>query len=499
MRIQATVSTGGASTPHPLLDGNIDNDTTAYTPVAGSMIIANSSNLWDGLPASFAGLFLNLDPITGLPAWTNTKTFFSSSVPALIIVQAAAGSGALLELQDDSANLLSFFATDGRLAVRRTTIGTGVALDVGGSGTGTVGTVRVNRGDAANQYVVLAEHASSPGTAFLTFKGTGGNAIAMGASFSAGSPTAYVFTNISGATLVSIPESTGGIRWHGSSSGTLSLVVPATVTTYSLTWPSAQGGASTVLTNDGSGNLSWAAAGGSSPWQTTGSIVNLVTSTNNVTIGSSAAGGKLFVDGDTNEIQLQVQANGTQTANVQEWQNSGGTARMAVTNGFGLLFAGSTSGNLTFLSPATYTTYTVTWPAAQGGASTFLQNDGSGNLSWSGLSSTQLKRQMEYAILSPTASSDITEIRIPWTCTVKRLGSVTDTGTVTFNIEERTTIGSTGTDILSSDQVADSTGEEVTSSFNLSTLTAGRYRYLRIASVSGTPGVVSIWLEVEIA
>lgn len=43
---------------------------------------------------------------------------------------------------------------------------------------------------------------------------------------------------------------------------------------------------------------------------------------------------------------------------------------------------GSTSGTLTEAVPATITSYTATWPAAQGGASTSLSNDGSGNLTW---------------------------------------------------------------------------------------------------------------------
>lgn len=44
--------------------------------------------------------------------------------------------------------------------------------------------------------------------------------------------------------------------------------------------------------------------------------------------------------------------------------------------------AGSTSGLFTQQAAATTTSYTVIWPNAQGGASTFLKNDGAGNLSW---------------------------------------------------------------------------------------------------------------------
>jgi hypothetical protein len=48
-------------------------------------------------------------------------------------------------------------------------------------------------------------------------------------------------------------------KWYGGIDGTITHLWPDTITSYSLTWPAAQGGASTVLTNNGSGGLSWAA------------------------------------------------------------------------------------------------------------------------------------------------------------------------------------------------------------------------------------------------
>jgi hypothetical protein len=54
----------------------------------------------------------------------------------------------------------------------------------------------------------------------------------------------------------------------GSSSGSaLSIRANASTTAYSLFWPAAQGAANTVLTNDGSGNLTWVAAGSTSQVQ----------------------------------------------------------------------------------------------------------------------------------------------------------------------------------------------------------------------------------------
>ena len=45
-------------------------------------------------------------------------------------------------------------------------------------------------------------------------------------------------------------------------------------------------------------------------------------------------------------------------------------------------FAGSTSGYVEFIAPTAPTPYNMVLPSAQGAASSYLQNDGSGNLSW---------------------------------------------------------------------------------------------------------------------
>ena len=48
----------------------------------------------------------------------------------------------------------------------------------------------------------------------------------------------------------------------------------------------------------------------------------------------------------------------------------------------GLQINGSSSGNLTQFAAATTTNYSIHWPSVQGSATSVLQNDGSGNLSW---------------------------------------------------------------------------------------------------------------------
>jgi|TARA_R100001530_G_C4321443_1_gene155971 hypothetical protein len=83
-----------------------------------------------------------------------------------------------------------------------------------------------------------------------------------------------------------------------------------------------------VLTADSGedSGIKWAAGGGggSSPWTTDSNVVNLNTDTDSVTIGSATAGGKLFIDGDADEIQLQVQGHSTQTNNLVVFEDSAG-------------------------------------------------------------------------------------------------------------------------------------------------------------------------------
>lgn len=79
-------------------------------------------------------------------------------------------------------------------------------------------------------------------------------------------------------------------------------------------WPGTQGAASTVLTNDGSGNLSWAAGGGGGGWTDDGTVVRLTADTDQVGIGTAtmaAASVKLEVRRDYNGSNVMLVANGT--------------------------------------------------------------------------------------------------------------------------------------------------------------------------------------------
>ena len=66
------------------------------------------------------------------------------------------------------------------------------------------------------------------------------------------------------------------------------------------------------------------------------------------------------------------------------------TGDVTFAKGIPLKLSGSTSGVFTQQAANSTTSYTVKWPSAQGGSNTTLKNDGSGNMSWTSLSSAPL-------------------------------------------------------------------------------------------------------------
>jgi hypothetical protein len=101
-----------------------------------------------------------------------------------------------------------------------------------------------------------------------------------------------------------------------------------------------------------------------------------------------------------------------------------------------------------------------------------------------------------WLITSPAVAT-LGHIRVPVASTVTRVDSSTDTGTVTFNVEERSTLNSAGTNVLSSDQVAGSTGAYATG-INNSDLAAGNYLAVDISAVASSPTQATITLTVTV-
>lgn len=112
--------------------------------------------------------------------------------------------------------------------------------------------------------------------------------------------------------------------------------------------------------------------------------------------------------------------------------------------------------------------------------------------------STALKTHAKTIYIEgPTAADDFPICYVGDAVTIIAIRSVTDAGTVTFNIEQRGkfTPATAGTNVLSSDQVADTGGEEVTSSFADATVPADNWLCYAASAVASSP--TKLWVCVE--
>lgn len=127
-------------------------------------------------------------------------------------------------------------------------------------------------------------------------------------------------------------------------------------------FPATQGAANTVLTNDGAGNLSWGAVGGTSPWTQSGTNIYPTILTNNVGIGTttpnlnsstkalSIVASSSYTANRVASLELQGSHNGTNIDIGRIDFNSFGTAsnniaRISVGNGTGTI---GTTGYIAF-------------------------------------------------------------------------------------------------------------------------------------------------------
>lgn len=151
----------------------------------------------------------------------------------------------------------------------------------------------------------------------------------------------------------------------------------------------------------------------STVWQSTSNVINQVTSSDNVTVGSSTSLGKLAVDGRIDQVQLLVQANETQTNKIFVVEDSTGSD----------LFSISLDGTIAQTgTPSTSGIIDI------GSAGVQIQTDGDGALTTTGLGDGFDE--------SITANYDDTLNTVVWSTTTN-VGSV-DTGSIGFNLDDAT-------------------------------------------------------------
>jgi hypothetical protein len=143
------------------------------------------------------------------------------------------------------------------------------------------------------------------------------------------------------------PNSTGSaITLTGTTSGSVTISSAAVITTYNLIWPAAQGSASTVLTNDGAGNLTWGPGGSSgvSSINTESGAITITgtggTTVTNIgtafTINSATTGTTTVPNGGTGETSFTalnqlIIANGSSPTGALQ-QVPGGAAGLVLTS-----------------------------------------------------------------------------------------------------------------------------------------------------------------------
>lgn len=188
---------------------------------------------------------------------------------------------------------------------------------------------------------------SSTNTAIARYNGTTGTSIQDSGITIDGA------NNILGAANASVSGLT--LRGTGPTSGDIVLRAATTTTAQTLTFPSAAAIAGQILSNDGTGALSWTSLS-----STFGDVFGPAGgATDNALCRFDLTSGKII-------------------------QNS--TVILSDTGAFTgireLRINGTTSGNVGIQASATTTNYTVLMPPSQGAAGTFLSNSGTGQLSW---------------------------------------------------------------------------------------------------------------------
>ena len=159
------------------------------------------------------------------------------------------------------------------------------------------------------------------------------------------------------------------------------------------------------------------ALGAASPFQTTSNVANLVTASDHVTIGSTVDLATLGVDGLADNIQFYVDGFAGQTSALATFKlagvdrvtlNADGSISQAASSAVAAYIDMSEdtddgTNKTTIQVQAMASDITLTLPAAQGAANTFLTNNGSGSLTWG---NTLTLNENSSIALDPAGSAD---------------------------------------------------------------------------------------------
>lgn len=150
-----------------------------------------------------------------------------------------------------------------------------------------------------------------------------------------------------------------------------------------------------ILASSNNGAIPLAATAVDASNNTTNTAFSLRHTVSGSPIGAAGVGvaQTFLLPSDAGNVRIGAKIAGTLTTVTDTAENgslafsvikAGTLTNVANISTVGLVLNGATSGSLTLAANAVTTSHTLKFPAAQGAASTFLQNDGAGNLSWTG-------------------------------------------------------------------------------------------------------------------
>lgn len=341
--------------------------------------------------------------------WTNATSANEQAAFRLSLLNRAFAASQQTKLEVNAAGMLTTFA----ITSTTNNTATGLTLQADCSGTPTVGfgaNWNTNLETPASGYVI-----GSFNDVTFTDVTAGAEKTQWRVGLRDGSGSAAVKLTLDSTGLLT---SRGGLQTNGSSSGYSRFTAPATGANIDYVLPNAQGAASTVLTNDGAGNLSWALPGGGG--STFGNITIAIVDDNTI----STTTGDLILDSATNLVKvtadlsvdnnLTVNADQTGTATITAYGNT--TANTITYNGSdwqindSTRIVASTSNTNTGVLVAdlraisTGTTTVGFGPSlnftAQNGAPGNLQNSGFIDLLFTDVTAGVEDTEMSFAVLS---------------------------------------------------------------------------------------------------
>lgn len=103
---------------------------------------------------------------------------------------------------------------------------------------------------------------------------------------------------------------------------------------------------------------------------------------------------------------------------------------------------------------------------------------------------------VSFGVMDTVTTGDYPGWKVPNNITVTEVAAYTNTGTVTFNLEERaeTTPNTAGTDLIGSDLVADDDQQE-TGTFSNATLDRNDWLVMNVTSITGDPTIFSVTIR----